>query len=1337
MILIWTESWIKLSSYKNSFLTVIFLLFSFSTGNVSASVMEDIFAGRIGNTYSVPTKALLIPKKGDQEGYVNLQETLFLLGEEAAVFGNFELLDKVYITIDQLLDYDLAEQYFSGNVSTGDWVAMKLALMNDSLSLVDPRFTPEQKLQTIDSFKNIQPNAYLNDGQLISFYMRVVDFYISQDDYKQAEIYALIGLATASSQKRLFTNDIVKLLSRLFFIQAHFGKRQNLIHLANLFDEIISEYPWSEAQGSNLLSYSMLMTAAVELGSFDYAKLLKTVIQTMESQGVNIPETVQFSVAANDLIMKAWSGEKVNSKYFDTELSLEQKSIPQVFHLLNALEVFSKVNNSQKIKNSDLEKLKAAAEFWPENYTVFEKIVFLEYSSQNGNVKEFEQNLIALRDFYFQYQSRKISYFEYDKSPGFIDKQIKKSVFRSLKAVYPDIIPENIAELILEIVTPVSSEVDFQIKAKNASISAPNLIISPQTGLKLRKEFDYLLLSLLEPLKDNFFAFAGNNYTAQDGPEASNLGFGFTDMLNGLKQRGEKSISSKDLIEIVNPKPIDTNELKSILSRGQVLVTYQIVEKTIFICHLRNISTNCKIKALEQELSELSKKLRNDLLQSDRNVAFHSSAQTELYKIFFDEFAIEDIFEVKFHPLPTDIGLPFNLLKLNKKNSLPIGLNWGIEIVPSLVVLKSTSDERVYKGTYLGVGDPQFKSSKNAETEMASFFTVRSAAMASDLLDLSQLPDTRDEIINSSMSFETDSTQVFLGEDATELNLRLNSPQDYKFLHFATHGLVSGEFEGLRSPGLALSVNPSKINALNDGYFDLFEISELDFQTEVVVLSACRTVSDLGNPNAGFSGLASAFLNAGVRGVLGTQWEIESVSASKIISDFFSVLSEQNSLDASLALKQVMNNAVINGYSHPYYWSPFVYVSALTKSHSRKARSIFREDSALFAHYETDERLEFTGLNSFEGDVWGTFWKTKFEANGFATNYIFKLRDNEVIPIKTPFGSVKIIKQSKNKIIFSASYKEGTRTLPGIFEFEKEKETFSKMLDFENEISSEEIAIIKDFIPLKEGYLITVEGHSKVNSKNEIERTLWSLFEINSDFKKVQSKSILDMLDDSTFFQDNLLLSNGVPYIGFTKFPFHDGKYDFSKNAFQCSSYSIDFYKITDNLGLSKHNNKNGYLSNVETDDGNSLLTVFDHCSGLSQFITLDGKTNLTFPNYAVQAVAARLIDFKGENFIVGNGSYRSSYLDQMFNYKPISEQTDINAFWENRDYMISEDSGSFIFIGPVEKNIVGEKLSFKTSRMTSFISAAAVSGEELFLAGTIDRDRAVIWKLSSSEQER
>ena len=167
-----------------------------------------------------------------------------------------------------------------------------------------------------------------------------------------------------------------------------------------------------------------------------------------------------------------------------------------------------------------------------------------------------------------------------------------------------------------------------------------------------------------------------------------------------------------------------------------------------------------------------------------------------------------------------------------------------------------------------------------------------------------------------------------------------------------------------------------------------------------------------------------------------------------------------------------------------------------------------------------------------------------------------------------------------------------------------------------------------------------------------------------------------------------------------------------------------------------KHTELKGDLIEVDTNEGNSLLTIVDNCDGSSQFIALDGKTSLTFPNYAVEANSAQLILVNGNRIILGDGDFRSSYLDQMFNYEPISEQTNITNFWENRDYMISEDSGSFLFMAPVEEDVVGEMISFKTSRMTSFISDAAVSGDNLFLSGTIDRDRAFLWKIPANVLE-
>ena len=193
------------------------------------------------------------------------------------------------------------------------------------------------------------------------------------------------------------------------------------------------------------------------------------------------------------------------------------------------------MNNSKNIKKSELEKIKNAAEFWPEQYSIFEKITLLEYSSQNRKLDEFKRNLRILRDEYFAAQSNRMSLFEYDKSPGFIHQQIKKTIFRSARSLYPNFIPEDVAELILEIVTPISGEVDLQIKAKNASMSSPNLILSPQTGLKLRTELDYISLSLLDPFKENFYAFADNDYIMPTNSKSSDLGFSFIRMLNGMR----------------------------------------------------------------------------------------------------------------------------------------------------------------------------------------------------------------------------------------------------------------------------------------------------------------------------------------------------------------------------------------------------------------------------------------------------------------------------------------------------------------------------------------------------------------------------------------------------------------------------------------------------------------------------------------------------------------------------------------------------------------------------------------------------------------------------------
>ena len=1166
----WMESLIRLkkSKFQTVFLFLIFPLFLFT--EVKASVFDDIFAGKISKTYSLNNSALAIPPAGDIDGYFNLQELLFLLGEEAAVHGNLQVLDEVYETIDALLALDLKEYYFSGDTQLAFTVRMKIALIKDSLSLADPRYTASQKLDTIKSWKTISPHRYLSNGQLISFYSMIIDFYITENDLKEAEHYALICLSYASNQNGLFTNDIVKLMSRLFVIQAHFGRRHNLAYISKTFEEIISSHPWSEAQGSTLNSYSLLMATAVEIGSFKYAEIIKKVIYDLEAKGVQIPKIVRFKINFNDLIMKAWNGQEIENRFFDEFLTEEEKQIPVVTHALNAVTIFSKVNGSKNLGKADLDNLQLASKFSPESYDVYKNIALLYFAAQQGKIEEYRKSLYEIKSSQIEQQRRKFSSFEYGKTPGFIDQQIKRAIFRTSKLLFSEVVPPDIAELILEVVTPTSSEVDMQIRAKNASLSNSNLLSAPQTGLKLRKEFDFLLLSVLDTIKNNFLAFAENGFVPPNQDEKSDLGYAFLSMLNDLRNEVGNSIGSKDLFEIIQPKPIDINQIKETLATGQVLVTYQTVDNLIFICHLQSISTDCRIKNLEDDLVLMASRLRNELLNSDKKIVFKSPLQIDLYNIFFGGFYLDNTIEVLINPLPANIGLPFNILKPEKQEIAPLGLRLAVTVIPSLTVLKRVKSDTNFKGDYLGLGDPNFQISRNAETQMKSFFTVRSAVMANSLSELTELPETRDEIINSAANFNDYRSKVFLGKDASELNLRLNSLQDYRFIHFATHGLVSGEFEGLRSPGLALSVNPSQLNALNDGYLDAFEIAELEFNTDLVVLSACQTVSDLGNPNSGFSGLASSFLNAGVKGILSTQWKIESVSASEMIANFFQILTVNKTQRAALALPKVMNDAINKGYAHPYYWSPYIYVSALSQELNSEKDDIFENAQEIFSHYEVTERMEFTGLDSFEGEIWGTFHKTEFEENAFAVNYIFHLDDDKIVPIKTPLGSVNIISQNKEEIIFRATYKEGLKTIPALYSFNKPNRKFDRILDFKDHINNEEVTIIKDFIAINGKYFIILEGYSKNSSDNSFEKTLWSLIEFTSSGNLVKEKSLFDDFGEELLVTEMLILNNGTVNLSVTHFPEYDSEFNFINGDFGCNSYLTKIFSISKNLNFSK-----------------------------------------------------------------------------------------------------------------------------------------------------------------------
>jgi CHAT domain-containing protein len=85
-------------------------------------------------------------------------------------------------------------------------------------------------------------------------------------------------------------------------------------------------------------------------------------------------------------------------------------------------------------------------------------------------------------------------------------------------------------------------------------------------------------------------------------------------------------------------------------------------------------------------------------------------------------------------------------------------------------------------------------------------------------------------------SFPVTQRQVYLADQAREETVKSQKLDDFRFIHFATHGFIDESKPG-RS-GILLSRGP---NSLEDGVLQMGEIMRLKLNADLVTLSACST----------------------------------------------------------------------------------------------------------------------------------------------------------------------------------------------------------------------------------------------------------------------------------------------------------------------------------------------------------------------------------------------------------------------------------------------------------------------------------------------------------------
>jgi CHAT domain-containing protein len=141
------------------------------------------------------------------------------------------------------------------------------------------------------------------------------------------------------------------------------------------------------------------------------------------------------------------------------------------------------------------------------------------------------------------------------------------------------------------------------------------------------------------------------------------------------------------------------------------------------------------------------------------------------------------------------------------------------------------------------------------------------------------------------------------------------SLRHYRFLHFAAH--ASMEDDKHPNPGIILARASGE-----DGYLDSDDISHLDLNADLVVLSACESGRGRVFNGEGVRGLTSSFLIAGAHGVVCSLWKVDDDETARFMEALYSRLAARAA--PGEALKDV-RRAAAREQSAPQ-WSAFILV---------------------------------------------------------------------------------------------------------------------------------------------------------------------------------------------------------------------------------------------------------------------------------------------------------------------------------------------------------------------------------------------------------------------------
>lgn len=346
---------------------------------------------------------------------------------------------------------------------------------------------------------------------------------------------------------------------------------------------------------------------------------------------------------------------------------------------------------------------------------------------------------------------------------------------------------------------------------------------------------------------------------------------------------------------------LSTAELQKNLPSNTLVVSYFIGEDNIYIFTISKKEITTSIQAKPDDFNQSVNALRNSIKYRINDM--YMSSSKAISEILIPKISSE-IYQLIIIPDGITGTVPFEALLIEEGDqSKYIVQKFGVSYDYSATLINDRFS--MQSSTAEGILLTAPVSFDKNDTKMVS------------------LPGSEAEVKEIKYLFmsSSDKPEVLFKDDASESKIKSIDLASYKYLHFATHGMVHES-----KPDLSrIFLSPDKSD---DGNLFSSEIYSLDINADLVTLSACETGLGKIAKGEGIIGLSRSLMYAGAKNLIVSLWQVSDASTSELMIDFYQqhLNHSSNMIFADDLRKAKLKLIASENYSDPYFWAPFILI---------------------------------------------------------------------------------------------------------------------------------------------------------------------------------------------------------------------------------------------------------------------------------------------------------------------------------------------------------------------------------------------------------------------------